>query len=182
MHMVEEWRDVPGYEGRYTINQRGEVKILRHTFKTKHGTIGIMPERLARVYKDSQGYPRVHLFNGFKWKAWLLHRVVAMAFIPNPLNKPHINHKDANKSNHSIDNLEWCTPRENVDHAVKMKLQTPFRGEDSGSAKLTEDQVREIRERWRMGGIKQRDLGAIYGVKQYCIWAIVSGKTWRHIA
>lgn len=71
-----------------------------------------------------------------------IHRLVAKAYIPNPLNLPEVNHKDANKLNNSVDNLEWCTGEYNLQHSAENKL--PFRGESHYSTELTEKEVHEI--------------------------------------
>lgn len=77
--------------------------------------------------KDHKGYLRVSL----KDKTYKVHRLVAMAFIENVDNKPQVNHKDGNKQNNNVDNLEWCTNSENQIHANKMGLRNPMRGEDN---------------------------------------------------
>lgn len=101
--------DIPNYEGIYKINKNGDVLSLPsdnsyfYQLKTK------------RIFK---GYEKITLCKNGKGKSLFVHRLVAITFIPNPENKPHINHIDANKLNNSIDNLEWCTPLENVTHAI----------------------------------------------------------------
>ena len=97
--------------------------------------------KLLQGEKCKNGYIRFHLSRN-KWKTHLLaHRLVAEAFIPNPLNLPEVNHKDGDKSNNHVENLEWCTKGENMIHAYKMGLRNA-RGENNPASKLTESQIR----------------------------------------
>lgn len=123
---------------------------------------------------DKQNHKRHQLY-------FLLHQGVADTFIPNPLNLPCINHKDANKLNNDISNLEWCTYQENSQHASAMGLLRNQEGEHNGYAKLTQDQVDEIRSlyvKWsKEFGIKA--LAKKYNVHPATIHLIVIGKSWN---
>lgn len=98
--MKEIWKDIKGYENKYQISNLGRVKALdyRRTKKEK-----ILDSR------NNKGYKAIALWNNGKRRVFLIHRLVANAFIPNPNKFPQINHKDENKLNNSVDNLEWCT-------------------------------------------------------------------------
>ena len=98
--MKEIWKDIEGYENKYQISNLGRVKALdyRRTKKEK-----ILDSR------NNKGYKAIALWNNSKRKVFLIHRLVANAFIPNPNKFPQINHKDENKLNNCVDNLEWCT-------------------------------------------------------------------------
>ena len=106
--MTEVWKDIEGYEGLYQVSNLGNV--LRLPYK--------------RPLKPSVrcGYYRIALSKNNNSKWYSLHRLVAKAFIPNPDNLPEINHKDGNKSNNCVDNLEWCSRKENMHHARRMGL------------------------------------------------------------
>lgn len=117
----ELWKDIHGFEGKYQISNMGRVKscdrILPHNV---HGTWHIR-ERILKPHFTGPGHSiyltvSLHLGNG-KMKAFRVHRLVAEAFIPNPLNLPQVNHIDGNKYNNTVDNLEWVTGLENVSHA-----------------------------------------------------------------
>jgi len=104
--MKEEWRDIAGYEGLYQVSSLGRVKsnpVYRHHRKA----IVLTP------YEIKSGYRVVDLLGRHR----LVHRLVAMAFIPNPANKAQVNHIDGNKRNNVASNLEWCTGKENILHA-----------------------------------------------------------------
>ena len=99
--MEEIWKDIEGYEGLYQISNLGRVKSLGNThYKTT---------RILVVYKNKNGYCGINLCKKGKVTKYRIHRLVATAFIPNPNNYPEVNHKDENKSNNRVDNLEWCT-------------------------------------------------------------------------
>lgn len=104
---VEIWKEVIGYEGLYQVSNFGRIKKRNHIFKQ---------------YKDRVGYLNVVLTKNQIRKTKKVHRLVAEAFIENKENLPIINHKDGNKKNNSIDNLEWVTYKENSIHAVKTGL------------------------------------------------------------
>lgn len=111
--MTEIWKPIPGYEGLYEISDIGRVKSLpRETF----GLLRFKEERIISSNGDGKGYRTIKLSKNGKVSRYLVHRLVAMAFIPNPDNLPYINHKDENRSNNNVGNLEWCTPKYNVNY------------------------------------------------------------------
>ena len=117
--MTTTWRSVVGYEGLYEVSNDGRVRTVEH-IANGHT---ITPRELAiRIYKN-QRYARVRLYRDGKPKDYVVHRIVAEAFIPNPYNKPQVNHIDGNRSNNMVENLEWCTASENQRHAYKTGLK-----------------------------------------------------------
>lgn len=103
----EEWRPVKGYEGLYEVCNYGLVKSLG-----KRKTI-------MKIDVSKCGYAMIHLYKNGSYKRALVHRLVAEAFIPNPDNLPQVNHKDENKLNNRVDNLEWCTASYNSLYGTK---------------------------------------------------------------
>lgn len=113
------WRSVVGYEGLYEVSTDGRVRTVEHITNGRT----ITPTELAiRIYK-SQRYARVRLYRGGKSKDCMVHRLVAEAFIPNPDNKPQVNHINGDRSNNRVENLEWCTASENQRHAFRAGLK-----------------------------------------------------------
>lgn len=138
MKQKEIWRDVVGYEGLYQVSNLGRVKMLGRLKRTRWGGyVSVKPKILNPIIlKSSYIYYKLRDKNGCP-KLVFAHRIVALAFIPNELNKPQVNHKDGNKQNNSVfvnkdgsinqekSNLEWCTASENVLHAFKNGLKVP---------------------------------------------------------
>ena len=112
--MEEIWKDISGYEGRYKVSNLGNVKSLKYFHHNKEALL---------VGGIKHGYRQVILAKEYKVKYKSVHRLVAEAFIPNPCNKPQINHIDGNKLNNNVSNLEWCTQKENQEHAYRIGLQ-----------------------------------------------------------
>lgn len=110
----EEWRDIVGYEGLYQVSNLGRIKSLGND-KTKKEKI-LKPQ----LYKN--GYYRIWLYKNGNKKRYLVHRLVALAFIPNSNNLPCVNHKDEDKSNNSVENLEWCSVSYNINFGNRNKL------------------------------------------------------------
>ena len=123
--MKEIWKDVVGYEGLYQVSNLGRIKS-KYRVITIHEKRGIKERPQKEIYviptKDKKGYYRTSMCVGNKHICPLVHRVVAQAFIPNPYNKKEINHIDGNKENNKVDNLEWVTHLENMQHASKNGL------------------------------------------------------------
>ncbi len=114
--MIEIWKEIPGYEGMYHISTNGNIKRIAPARGTVVGYIFTPSE-------DNKGYLRTRLTNKEgKASTIKVHRIVAIAFIPNPLGLAQVNHKDGNKKNNCVDNLEWVTNNENKEHAVKNGL------------------------------------------------------------
>jgi len=122
MAKVEVWKPIAGFEGLYEVSNLGQVKSLERLRITKGGGITKVCERILKQTLNKFGYCKVTLTKAGKHHFFVAHRLVAMAFIPNPEIKPEINHKDGNKQNNCVDNLEWCTPTENKRHAYATGL------------------------------------------------------------
>jgi hypothetical protein len=101
----EVYVDILNYEGVYKVNKKGQVFSVRSN-------------KVLRQYKRPDGYTQVTLTVNYKYKHWLVHRLVAETFIDNPTNKKEVNHKDFNRANNNANNLEWVTPKENTQYSV----------------------------------------------------------------
>lgn len=121
---MEEWRPIEGYEGLYEVSSEGRIKSCRRTTITASGKRHAVPERILKHDIDSYGYHHVGLHKNGREKTFAVHRLVALAFIPNPDNRPTVNHLDGDKSKNSVSNLEWTTHKENIAHALSTGLTT----------------------------------------------------------
>lgn len=132
--MEEQWKDIQGYEGLYQVSNCGRVKSLGRKFPRKNGSIGTRKAKIKKQCETSkrngkQGYLCTRLLNKENIsKCHLVHILVAQAFIPNPFNKPTVNHKDGNKHNNCADNLEWATYSENNQHSIDTGLRGKYIG------------------------------------------------------
>ena len=111
MKKEEEWKSIKDYEGLYEISSYGRVKSLSYKYKN-----GKVREEIIRVPSVTHGYEFLKLNKNGKSKNYKIHRLVAEAFIPNPENKPEVDHIDTNKRNNMVENLRWVTRQENCDN------------------------------------------------------------------
>lgn len=158
--MRQLWRPVPGFPG-YEASSTGQIK-------TPFGKIAVQTP-------TAKGYLRVNV----RGKMTYVHRLVGLAFCPNPEKKSDINHKDGRIQNNGYKNLEWATRRENVQHGYDSNGRVPTRGERQGSAKLNEEKVRQIRLL-----AKNRTLASLareFHVGETAINDIVHFRKWRHV-
>lgn len=109
--MKEIWKDIEEYEGLYQVSNLGRVKRLKGKY--------VSAERMVNPSRHTDGYLQFNLCKNGKRKNHKIHRLVAQAFIPNPENKPEVNHIDEDKTNNNINNLEWSTRKENVNHGTR---------------------------------------------------------------
>lgn len=121
--MEEIWRDIPKYEGYYQVSNLGRVKSLDRTQITVTGRHRRLKGRILSL-NYSQEYTNVELNKDGTHKQWSVHRLVALAFIPNPEHKQTVNHIDGDKRNNCVENLEWVTWSENNKHAHETGLNT----------------------------------------------------------
>lgn len=123
----EIWKDIQGYDGIYQISNYGKVKICEHIIYTKDNVLIKVKERIMKTF-ITRGYEQVILQKNGKSKHYQVHRLIAQSFIPNPENKPQVNHINGIKTDNRLENLEWCTQRENQIHAYKTGLQKSLKG------------------------------------------------------
>lgn len=176
--MMEQWAEVPGYEGIYEISNQGN---LRRLFRRKGARDDKVRPGIRRGYwgVTLTNYEGVH-------KHYLAHRLLWAAFkgpIPNGM---QINHKNGIKTDNRLSNLELCTPSENTRHAYDVlghqrAVPPHVPGEKNGRAILTEKQVGEIRSLYATGEVSQQTLANRFGVDQTMISSIVRRKSWSHV-
>lgn len=164
----EEWKEIPGFPFQY-ISNLGRVTNytggLRSTFL---------------MGRKNHKYVHVHLYNGKESKNKSVHRLIAEAFVPNTQNKPYVNHINGIKTDNRPENLEWCTQLENVRHSIS--IGTYALGEKHSHAKLTNDQVREIREiRISNPDITIKELSKKYGINPGGMSRVCSGVHYKNV-
>lgn len=178
--MEEIWKDIPGYEGYYQVSNIGRVRSLDRVKRDGIKMKGV----IRKPHIDACGYHLVALIKDCKVKNTGIHRLVAMAFIPNPDNLPQVNHIDEVRSHNSVDNLEWCSVAYNQNYGHrKERSSEKLKGERNGRAILTENDVRAIRKTYIPDDNEYgvRALSNKYGVKCITIQKILAGKLWKHI-
>jgi len=179
---MEKWKDIKGYAGLYQISNLGRVKSVCRKVDTiihNASTKMIVSERILAHTKYRYSFVRLSkngISNGF-----LVHRLVALAFIPNPNRYKQINHKNGIKTDNRIENLEWCTASQNGLHAYKTGLSKSVNGSKVNGAKLSEEDAWEILQLHKMYGINQTKTAKEYGLCQATIGELIRRETWKHL-
>lgn len=177
---MEQWKKLEEF-GNYQVSNFGRVKSNDFILKTPTGQSWVRKGKILKPYKSKKGYLLCDLRIGGKRKIIPVHRMVALAFIPNIQNKPQINHKDGNKENNNVDNLEWCTNSENQLHAFKNGLQ---KGNFSHhNSKLTLEQVLYIKNNCVVGSKKNgmQTMAKKFNISTSSVKQIMLGKSYRYI-
>ncbi len=162
-----EWRDIPGYENLYQVSWWGQVQSVRRN-------------RLLSLVLTRSGYLNVNLYRAGNVRHFQVHRLVASAFLGDIPPGYVVNHKDGNKSNNCVENLEIVTAGENSEHARRTGLTPSVRGEANPKAKLTEEQVREMR-RLRRRGAGVTALAGRFGISRRVAYKILNRELWPHV-
>ena len=166
----EIWRDIEGFEGHYQISNYGRVKSF------KNGEVII-----RKPHVDKDGYLQICFCDKSNHKWFKVHRLVAIAFIPNPENKETINHIDGCKMNNFVENLEWATRTENNQHAVRIGLMKS--GSAHRDAQLTDEQVRCCRQ-VHISGDKEFGTNALarkFNVSRSAMYLLLNYKTYKNV-
>jgi hypothetical protein len=178
--MGEIWKDIEDYEGYYQVSNQGRVKSLARVIVRSDGSLLPIKEKIMKPFISSKGYNRIDLHNNTGQTKYKVARLVAIAFIPNPLNKPEVNHIDTNKLNDNVENLEWNTGSENIIHAYKNNLMHIPHGENRYNAKLTEQEAIRILELFK-NKIPRMEIAKMYNVTYWCIRSITDRISWKYL-
>lgn len=183
---------VPGYNDKISVNRDGEVWVHNKpvVFTCRH----CGEDNLWRTIKgwkikpelNSHGYHQLSLTTKGKRQRIYVHRIVALTFLHKPHGKDYVNHKNSNRIDNRVENLEWCTPKENVHHAIRNgRMNKPgqhrLRGEAHGMSKLKEKDVKEIRQLFNDGIPRKEIYQKFRNVSKDMIGRIINNKNWKHI-
>jgi len=161
----ETWKPAPGWVGVYEVSDAGRVRRVRAYRSTAAGWV-------MKLNLGKNGYLRVCLQDRPRISHCLVHRLVAMAFLPMTDGRTLVNHKDRNKANNAVSNMEWCNNSENVRHSMGIIGNWMIRGEAHVCAKLTNEQADYIRQSTERGV----DLSRKFGVSQQTVCCIRKGR------
>ena len=144
--MEEIWKDIKGYEGLYQVSNLGRVRSLGHHIRQRNNSKKLCKGQILKPYLNNKGkgYYIIGLSKNNKRKCYLVHRLVAEAFIPNPENKPEVNHKFGITTDNRVTELEWATREEQMLHAYKLGLQTPAQLGKFGWKSFTGHPVKQL--------------------------------------
>ena len=160
------------------------VDITGRVWSKKRGSL-----RLLKATDNTCGYVFVHLCKNGSRKTFCIHKLVAQNFLPprhgkygQGRGKYQINHIDGNKLNNSVENLEWCTPKENIRHALDKGLKKPVCGEKQHRAKLNQFKVRRMRLMYEVDpDITHKKIASIFNVTPECVCLVLNKKRWKHV-
>lgn len=166
----ETWKplkDVVELGDYYAVSSSGSVK-------------NVLTGKILKPLNDGRGYLKVRLCWNKQWKDHRVYRLVALAFIPNPDNKPIVNHIDGDKYNNSALNLEWVTGAENTNHAFATGLISRRYGSATSNAKLSEQDVTQVKK-MLIEKVAMTKIAATFGVSAQTIAKIKQGEAWTHV-
>lgn len=171
LYETPEWKDIDGYDGMYQVSSDGRVR------KVSTGKIG-------KIIIDNRGYSKKAITKDGKTTQYSIHRLVAKAFIPNPENKPEVNHINGNKLDNRIENLEWVTRSENMKHAHESGLQT-YSGyiqlkQREAVGKFTSEDIEEVFD-MKKKGMSNRKIAEHFNVAHSTIGAIINRESYKSI-
>lgn len=161
---MEIWKTIQDYGGLYQVSNTGKVRDLKNHIKS--------------VYKNNKGYVCLSLYYNGKTYHPTVHRLVAKAFIPNPNNYEQVNHKDCNKENNSVENLEWCNQRYNYDEGMKTFQYS--KNEEHYFAKLKNSDIPIIYELYKLG-FTRATVAKIFSINPSSLEAIEKGISYREL-
>jgi len=175
----EIWKEVAGYEGLYEVSNLGRVRSTKRILIDKIGRARRYRSKILSGGVSDKGYWAIMLCKDAAQKMTLIARLVAEAFIPNPDGKAEVNHKDGNKNDNSVSNLEWMTHQENSVHRHAVLRKNI--GEKNYGAKMTNEIVIQMRSMREETGYAYRIIAEKFGLNQNTIYRAITKRHWKHI-
>jgi NUMOD4 motif/HNH endonuclease len=190
--LTEYWVDISNYEGYYQVSNYGNVRSLDRVI-TEHpsvkneqqtGKTQTLKGRILKPHTNSSGYYQINLNRKSIRTTFAIHQLVAQAFLDNRSRKPLVNHINGIKTDNNVNNLEWATYSENLEHAYKNRLRRAVKTNEVASKnykrKLTEQQVREIKLLIAAKSLTLKQIANQYDVGRSTIGSIKSGRNWSY--
>ena len=176
--MIEKWKTIKNYPD-YMISNKGRVKSNARIVIHSDGKKQSQETRFLKLRYNKKGYTTACLSKNKKGIHKTVHRLIGLTFIPNPLNKPQINHKNGIKDDNRVDNLEWVTNKENCEHAVRNNLTK--RGGDNHKSIFTNDEALKVKRLLKYSELSQYKIADLFGVKRHIIADINIGRTYLNV-
>lgn len=173
--LSEIWKPCPNYEDSYEVSNLGYIRGVDRVSGNRRG---IIKGKVLKRAPNRKKYLESRLFKNGKCIPKIIHRLVAIAFIPNPLNLPQVNHIDGDKNNCKESNLEWVDNSYNQLHAYKLGLQTSKKGENNGRAKLTDLKVTYLKNLYNSGQ-EIKDIAKSESLNLSTLRQLLYGSTWK---
>jgi hypothetical protein len=162
---MEIWKTINDFNGLYEVSNFGNVRSLYNRTSK---------DLILKKLKGNRGYLHVNLYLNKLLFRYTIHRLVALHFIPNPENKPQVNHINGIKTDNRVENLEWSTSSENIKHAFEIGIKKMTKGENCNWSKLTQLQIDEIKK----SSLTQKELSIKYSISQAQISRIKNNLRW----
>ena len=180
LFIMEIWKDIKGYEGYYQVSNYGKIKSLERFRENGFGGY-IHKERILKSQTGCNGYEFINLSKKGIVKHLCIHRFVAIAFIPNPEDKPCTNHKNGIRTDNRLSNLEWATYSENAIHGIKRNGNWIVKGEKHPKAFFKNSDILKIRHLYKSKKMRKCEIAKKYNTNQSTIHSIIIRKSWKHI-
>lgn len=173
----ERWLPIKEYSGVYEVSDMGRVRSIDRSITTSNSETKFVHGKIIRVSKNPHGYSVVKLSRNGTVKHYQVHRLVLLSFLGRENSKTVANHKNSNRNDNRLTNLEWVTQAQNMRHMVESGRS--LKGEKNKSAKLTPCEVEKIKSYYKKGTETHRSIAKKFNVSHNCIGLILRGETWK---